>query len=33
METIKVSRHPGGVAEIMLNRPEAMNAVNSAMAG
>ena len=34
METITVSRHPGdGVAEIMLNRPEAMNSVSTAMAG
>ena len=34
METIRVSRHPGdGVAEIMLNRPEAMNSVSTAMAG
>src|SRR5712691_2458327 len=34
METIRVSRNPGdGVAEIMLNRPEAMNAISTAMAG
>jgi enoyl-CoA hydratase/carnithine racemase len=34
METIRVSRHPGGrVAEITLDRPEAMNSVSSAMAG
>ncbi len=34
METIRVSRHPGdGVAEITLNRPEAMNSVSTAMAG
>jgi enoyl-CoA hydratase/carnithine racemase len=34
METIRVSRHPGdGVAEIMLNRPEAMNAISTALAG
>ena len=33
METIRVSRHPDGVAEIMLNRPEAMNSVSTAMAG
>ena len=33
METIRVSRHPGdGVAEITLNRPEAMNSVSTAMA-
>jgi len=33
METIRVSRHPGGVAEITLSRPGAMNAVSTAMAG
>ena len=34
METIRVSRHPGGgVAEITLNRPEAMNSVSTVMAG
>ena len=34
METIRVSRHPGGgVAEITLNRPAAMNSVSTAMAG
>src|SRR5690348_13495232 len=33
METIRVTRHPGGVAEITLNRPAAMNALSTAMAG
>ena len=36
METIRVSRHPGGaagMAEVTLSRPEAMNAVSTAMAG
>ena len=28
-----MSRHPGGVAEVTLSRPEAMNAVSTAMAG
>jgi enoyl-CoA hydratase/carnithine racemase len=32
METIRVSRHSGGVAEIMLNRPEAMNSISTVMA-
>ena len=32
METIRVARHPGGIAEITLSRPAAMNAVNSTMA-
>jgi enoyl-CoA hydratase/carnithine racemase len=34
METIRVTRHHDGmVAEIMLNRPEAMNAISSELAG
>jgi len=34
METIRVSRHHDGVvAEIMLNRPEAMNSISSELAG
>src|SRR5208282_773000 len=34
METIRVSRHHGGVvAEIMLSRPGAMNAISTALAG
>jgi enoyl-CoA hydratase/carnithine racemase len=34
METIKVSRHSGdGVAEITLNRPEAMNSISTELAG
>jgi enoyl-CoA hydratase/carnithine racemase len=33
METIRVSRHHDGVvAEIMLNRPEAMNSISSELA-
>jgi enoyl-CoA hydratase/carnithine racemase len=32
METINVSRHPGGVAEITLNRPGAMNSISTEMA-
>ncbi len=34
VETIRVTRHPGdGIAEITLNRPGAMNAISTAMAG
>jgi enoyl-CoA hydratase/carnithine racemase len=34
METIRVSRHSGdGVAEITLNRPEAMNSISTELAG
>src|SRR5713226_5627055 len=34
METIRVLRHPGDrVAEITLNRPEAMNSISTELAG
>jgi len=32
MDMIRVLRHDDGVAEVMLNRPEAMNAISSELA-